>query len=108
MTTSSPPDALTVRRRVIRSVAATAAETVPGVLRVAHGGPRPIAWLVGRPVATWTDDGRVHLRLWLIARPGEPLPALSRRVRAAVGQAVERQLGLELGGVTVLVDGVGG
>ena len=29
------------------------------------------------------------------------------QVREAVGAAVERLLGLELGGVTVLVDGVG-
>ena len=108
MTGPSAPDGLTVRRRVIRSVAAEAAETVPGVLRVAHGGPRPIAWLVGRPVATWTSEGRVHVRLWIIARPGEPLPALSRRVRTAVSQSVERQLGLQLGEVTILVDGVGG
>lgn len=101
-------DELTVRRRVIRSIAATAAESVPGVLRVGRGGPRPLAWLVGRPVAAWTDAGRVHVRLWLIVRPGEPLPALSRRVRGAVSRAVERQLGLELGEVTILVDGVGG
>jgi uncharacterized alkaline shock family protein YloU len=102
------PDALTVRGRVIRSIAATAAESVPGVLRVGRGGPRPLAWLVGRPVAAWTDAGRVHLRMWLIVRPGEPLPALSRRVRTAVGRAIERQLGLLLGEVTILVDGVGG
>jgi len=102
------PDALTVRRRVIRSIAATAAEGVPGVLRVGRGGPRPLAWLVGRPVAAWTEAGRVHVRLWLIVRPGEPLASLSRHVRAAVSQAVERQLGLELGEVTILVDGVGG
>jgi len=105
---SELPDELTVRRRVIRSIAATAAASVPGVLRVGRGGPRPLAWLVGRPVAAWTDAGRVHVRLWLIVRPGEPLPALGRRVRAAVSRAVERQLGLELGEVTILVDGVGG
>jgi uncharacterized alkaline shock family protein YloU len=101
-------EALTVRKRVIRSIAATAAESVPGVLRVGRGGSRPLAWLVGRPVAAWTDAGRVHLRVWLIVRPGEPLPALSRRVRSAVSRAIERQLGLALGEVTILVDGVGG
>lgn len=108
MDASTAADALTVRRHVIRSVAATAAESVPGVLRVGRGGPRPLAWLVGRPVTAWTDAGRVHVRLWLVVRPGEPLPALSRRVRVAVGRAIVRQLGLQLGGVTILVDGVGG
>ena len=104
----SRPDELTVRRRVIRGIAVAAAESVPGVLRVGRGGPRPLAWLVGRPIAAWTDAGRVHVRLWLVVRTGEPLPALSRRVRAAVSRAIERQLGLELGEVTILVDGVGG
>jgi hypothetical protein len=33
---------------------------------------------------------------------------LANQVRSAVGAAVERLLGLELEGVTVLVDGVGG
>ncbi|HVQ22996.1 MAG TPA: Asp23/Gls24 family envelope stress response protein [Candidatus Saccharimonadia bacterium] len=102
------PDELTVRRRVIRSIAITAAEEVPGVLRVGRGGPRPLAWLVGRPVSAWTDGRHVHIRLWLIVRPGEALPSLSRRVRTAVSQAVEHQLGLDLGEVIVLVDGVGG
>ena len=102
------PDALTVRRRVIRSVAASAAVSVPGVVRVGRGGPRPLAWLVGRPVSAWIDEGRVHVRLWLIVRPGVSMPSLSRRVRGAVSQAVERQLGLELGEVTILVDGIGG
>jgi uncharacterized alkaline shock family protein YloU len=101
------PDGLTVRRRVIRAVAAAAAAEVPGVVRVGRGGPPPLAWLVGRPVAAWSEAGRIHVRLWLIVRPGESLPALSRRTRAAVGRAIERQLGLELGEVTVLVDGIG-
>lgn len=101
------PDELTVRRRVIRTIAVAAASEVPGVLRVGRGGPAPLAWLVGRPVRTWTESGRVHVRLWLIVRPGEDLVRLSRRVRSAVRQAVERQLGLDLGEVTVLIDGVG-
>ncbi|HEY8168631.1 MAG TPA: Asp23/Gls24 family envelope stress response protein [Candidatus Limnocylindrales bacterium] len=105
--TDGSPDELTVRRRVIRSIAVTAATEVPGVVRVGRGGPKPLAWLVGRPVTTWSEAGRIHVRLWLIVRPGVPLPALVARVRATVGRAVERQLGLELGEVTVLVDGVG-
>jgi hypothetical protein len=45
--------------------------------------------------------------LWLVARPRQQLVPLTEQVRAAVGAAVVRLLGLELGGVTVLVDGVG-
>ena len=43
----------------------------------------------------------------LVARPRQPLVPLTAQVREAVGAAVERLLGMELGAVTVLVDGVG-
>jgi len=46
--------------------------------------------------------------VWIVARPGQPLVQLTAQVRSAVAATVERLLGLELGGVTVLVDGVGG
>jgi uncharacterized alkaline shock family protein YloU len=42
-----------------------------------------------------------------VARPRQRLVPLAADVRAAIAAAVERLLGLELGGVTVLVDGVG-
>jgi uncharacterized alkaline shock family protein YloU len=52
-------------------------------------------------------DGRVDVTVWLVARPRQRLVPLTGQVRAAVGAAVERLLGLEVGAVTVLVDGVG-
>jgi uncharacterized alkaline shock family protein YloU len=52
-------------------------------------------------------DGRVHVTIWLVARPRQRLVPLAADVRAAIAAAVERLLGMELGGVTVLVDGVG-
>jgi uncharacterized alkaline shock family protein YloU len=53
-------------------------------------------------------DGRVDVTVWLVARPRQRLVPLTAQVREAIGAAVERLLGLELGSVTVLVDGVGG
>ncbi len=50
----------------------------------------------------------VHVRLWIVARPGQALGPLTTQVRSAVAATVERLLGLDLGSVTVLVDGVGG
>ena len=49
----------------------------------------------------------VELELRIIARPGADLVVAGRRVREAVGRAVERLLGLQVRSVTVLVDGVG-
>jgi uncharacterized alkaline shock family protein YloU len=98
---------LTVGAGVIRDTVRLAALEVPGVLRVGRGGP---AWrdaLGGSPVKVRIRDGRVHVTLFVVARPRQPLVPLAAQVRAAVGAAVERLLGLELGAVTVLIDGVG-
>jgi len=98
---------LTVGPGVIRETVRLAALEVPGVLRVGRGGPRWRDALGGSPVRVRVEDGRVHVTLWLVARPRQRLGPLSVQVRDAVAAAVERLLGMELGGVTVLVDGVG-
>jgi uncharacterized alkaline shock family protein YloU len=46
--------------------------------------------------------------VWVIARPGHALAPLVAQVRQVVGATIERLLDLELGDVTVVVDGVGG
>jgi uncharacterized alkaline shock family protein YloU len=53
-----------------------------------------------------SNDG-VRVRVWIVARPGQQLVTLADDVRAAVGAAVERLLGLRLESVIVTVDGVG-
>ena len=99
--------ALTVGPGVIRETVRLAALEVPGVIRVGRGGPRWRDTLGGSPIRVRVCDGRVHVTIWLTARPRQRLVPLTAQVRAAVGGAVVRLLGLELGGVTVLVDGVG-
>ena len=99
---------LSVGRGVIVEMARLAALEVPEVLRVARGGPRWRAMLVGPAIRVRVRGDEVSLRLWLIARPGADLTTLGTGVRAAVGAAVERLLGLRLGSVSVVVDGVGG
>lgn len=98
---------LSVGPGVIRDTVRLAALEVPGVLRVGRGGPRWRDAISGSPVRIRVRDGRVHVTLWLIARPRQRLVPLTEQVSDAVGAAVVRLLGLELGGVTVLVDGVG-
>jgi uncharacterized alkaline shock family protein YloU len=99
---------LSVGKGVIRETVRLAALEVPGVLRVGRGGPRWRDALGGSPIRIHVKDGRVDVTVWLVARPRQPLVPLTAQVREAVGGAVVRLLGLELGGVTVLVDGVGG
>ena len=97
---------LTVEKGVITEMVRLAAFEVPGVARVGRGGPRWRA-LSGPAVRARLHRDKVEVRLWIVARPGQPLVPLTTQVRSAVAATVERLLGLELGGVTVLVDGVG-
>src|SRR5450759_1785635 len=102
----SRPGPLTVSHSVIVEMVRVAALEVPGVVKVSRGGPLP--WLAGSPVRARVGDGRVSIRVWVVARPGHKLQPLVAQVRQAVAATVERLLGLELGEVTVVVDGVGG
>jgi uncharacterized alkaline shock family protein YloU len=105
-TPGSSAGPLTVSHSVIVEMVRSAALEVPGVLRVARGGP--LAWLSGSPVRARVGDGRVSVRVWIVARPGHALGPLADQVRLAVGAAVVRLLGLDLGDVSVVIDGVGG
>ncbi len=98
---------LSVGRGVIVEMARLAAFEVPGVLRVARGGPAWRAVFRGGSVAVRVRIERVDVRIWIVARPGADLGSVGRQVRVAVAAAVERLLGLRLGSVTVVVDGIG-
>lgn len=98
---------LVVTREVVVDMVRLAAEEVPGVLRVGHGGPGWLAFRHGDPVRVRLEDGRVEVRVVVVARPAQSLVALARGVRTSVAAACERLLGLDAASVTVIVDGVG-
>lgn len=98
---------LAVSHSVIRDVVRLAAMEVPGVLRVGWAGSPLRRLVVGRPVSVRVRGGAVAARVVIVARPGQPLADLVTDVRNAVAAAVERLLGMQLGEVTVRVDGVG-
>jgi uncharacterized alkaline shock family protein YloU len=98
---------LSVGRGVIVEVARLAALEVPEVLRVARRGPPWRAALAGPAVIVRVRPEGVVVRVRIIARPGADLALTGRRVRDAVGRAVERLLGLHVQEVSVLIDGVG-
>jgi uncharacterized alkaline shock family protein YloU len=99
---------LTVGTSVIAELVRLAALEVPGVVRVGRGGALWRRVLGGRSVRVHLRDDQVLVRLWIVARPGQALGPLTTQVRSAVAATVERLLGLDLGSVVVLVDGVGG
>jgi uncharacterized alkaline shock family protein YloU len=98
---------LTVRQGVIADLVRVAALEVKGVARIGRGGPAWRRLIGGRPVSVRIREDRVVVRLWIVARPGYPLVPLTGHVRTAVATTVERLLGLDVGAVTILVDGVG-
>ena len=98
---------LTVGRRVIGEVVRLAAIEVPGVLKVGRAGPPWRILTAGAPIRTRLRDGRLDVRVVVVARPGHALGPLVAQVRAAVGRSVERLLGLQPGDVAVVVDGIG-
>ena len=98
---------LSVGRSVIVEVVRLAALEIPDVLRVARRGPPWRAALAGPPIVVRVRAEGVVVRLRIIARPGADLAATGRKVREAVGRAVERLLGLHVQEVSVLIDGVG-
>lgn len=99
---------LTVGTSVIAELVRLAALEVPGVVRVGRGGAFWRRLLAGRAVSVRLRDEQVLVRVWIVARPGQALGPLTTQVRSAVAATVERLLGLDLGSVVVLVDGVGG
>ena len=99
---------LTVGHGVIVELVRLAAFEVPGVAKVGRGGPIWRRLLGGPVVSVLLQDDRVQVRIWIVARPRQSLTMLTAQIRATIAATVERFLGLELGAVTVLVDGVGG
>ena len=99
---------LTVGRGVIAELVRLAAFEVPGVARVGRGGAGWRRVLGGPAVSVQFRNDRVLVRLWIVARPARRSGRSPAQVRSAVAATVERLLGLDLGAVTVLVDGVGG
>ncbi len=101
-------DELSVDRHVVDELIRLAALEVPGVVRVDPPGPRWLPILGRRSVVSRIDGRRVDARLSVVARPGHELVPLTRQVRSAVAAAIERLVGLEVGEIVVIVDGVGG
>jgi uncharacterized alkaline shock family protein YloU len=104
---TAQPDDLTVARSVVDDLIRLAAMEVAGVVRVGRIRPGLGALLGRRPAVCRIVDRRVDVRLRIVARPGHPLIPLTREVRAAVAGAIERLVGLEVGRIVVIVDGVG-
>jgi len=98
---------LSVGPAVVRETVRLAALEVPGVLRVGRSGAALRQWLAGSAVLIRLTGTTVNVRVAIVVRPGQSLRSVAGHVRTAIVVALERQLGLVPGEVTVSVDGVG-
>ena len=98
---------LTVGPAVIRETVRRAALDVPGVVRVGRSGNPLRQRLAGSALKLRLDGTTVNVRVAIVVRPGQSVRSVAGHVRAAIVAALERQLGLLPGVVTVSVDGVG-
>ncbi len=98
---------LSVGPQVIRETIRLAAREVPGVLRVGRSGGALRRRLAGPPILVRLNGTRVDVRVAIVAEAGQSVRPIAAHVRAAVVAAIERQLGLAPGEVTVSIDGVG-
>ncbi len=104
---TTPGSDLAVSRSVIVDVVRLAAAETPGVFRVGRAS-RLRRLLGGRAVEARVEDGSVSVTIHVVARAGVSLPATAENARVAVASAIRRVLGLDVGSVTVVVDGVRG
>jgi len=98
---------LSVGPAVVRETVRLAALEVPGVLRVGRSGAALRQWLAGSAVLIRLTGTTVNVRVAIVVRPGQSLRSVAGHVRTAIVVALERQLGLVPGEVTVSIDGVG-
>ena len=92
---------------MVRETVRLAALEVPGVLRVGRSGSLVRQRLAGSALVIRLAGPQVNVRITIVVRPGQSLGSVAGHVRAAIVAALDRQLGLVPGAVTVSVDGVG-
>jgi uncharacterized alkaline shock family protein YloU len=100
-----------VAPEVLALIVRRAAEQVPGVARLAEGGPRLALWRRGwayarHGVRLAADDGRARVSVHLVIERGHNLQAVGRAVRDAVVAALETLVGMPVATVDVYVHDV--
>lgn len=99
-----------IARRVLRTVVEQAALAVPGVVRVARVS-RGLAELLGRPmphggVGLAVHGNTVAVDVYLITQPDVSMVEVGAGVQEAVGAAVERILGMDVGEINVYIQDI--
>ncbi len=105
--------AVTVAPQVLATVAAGAALSVPGVVRLSHARPVTVERLLRRVaiepgVSIAVTDGTALVDLYLILDRTVNMLETSRAVQAEVARAIQETVGMTVKAVNVHVDDVAG
>lgn len=92
--------------RTTRGVTRVADLVLVDLARVAVAGVPGVVAARGRAVEVEVEGHRVWVRVRVLAAYGPSLPALAERVRRVAAAIIERNAGLEVVGVDVVVDDV--
>jgi len=105
-------DRIVVHPRVVATIAALTALSVPGVARMDESGlERVLRFVRGRRapgVELHLDGNSVAIELRLVVSAGFSLLEVSRRVQAAVARAITEMTDMQVRQVNVQIEGVRG
>ena len=106
-------DGVSIAPGVIETIVSLAAQSVDGVSCI--GDPTTSGFLSiiggGRPSTQGIEveadeDNKLHISIRLCVESGQILPELAARVRQAIGDAANSQIGLDVGSVDIFIDGI--
>ena len=105
-------DGMAIAPGVVETIVSLAALDVPGVISVGDPTTSGIRSLIGGKPSTqgveiaMGEDDELNVCIRLHVKNGQVLPDLAANVRQAVADAVNTQVGAEIGSVDVFIDGI--
>jgi uncharacterized alkaline shock family protein YloU len=103
--------AIRVAPEVLALIVRRAAESVPGVVRLAENGPRMRLWRRGwayakNGIRLAVEDGRARISMHVVIERDRSLQAVGGAVRDAVVKAIETLVGMPVATVDIYVQDV--
>ena len=106
-------DGLAIAPGVVETIVSLAAREVDGVESVGDPATSSIFSVLGggKPStqgveADADEEGNLHIEIHLYVKSGHVLPDLAIEVRKAIADAVNTQLGAQVGSIDVFIDGI--
>ena len=106
-------DGMAIAPGVVETIVSLAAQSVEGVASVGDPTTSGIRSFIGggKPSTQGieiesTEDDKLHVSVRLHVKSGTVFPELAANVRAAIGDALNSQVGIAVGSVDVYIDGI--